>query len=107
MAGLGFEMRAVDAVAHQGGPDMGEMDPDLVGTASLQLAGEQGRDRLAVARVKRFLHLPMGDRLAATLADRHFFPGVRMAVDWRLDRAALAVRHTPHKAQKPAGPPPG
>ena len=61
VAGLGLEVRAIDGVAHQGVADMGEMDPDLVGAAGLELAGQQHRDRLAVAAVKRFLQLPMGD----------------------------------------------
>lgn len=39
MTGFGFEMRAIDAVAHQGMADMGKMDPDLVGAAGLELAG--------------------------------------------------------------------
>ena len=46
--GLGAEARAVDRIADQGVADMGQMDPDLVGAAGLQPAGQQARDRLAV-----------------------------------------------------------
>ena len=78
---------------------MGEMDPDLMGAAGLELAGQQRRDRLAVAAVEGFLDLPMGDGLAAALAHRHFLPGMRMAVDRRIDGAALAVGHVPGEGQ--------
>ena len=37
----------------------------------------------------------MGDGLAAALAHRHFLPRMRMAVDRRIDGAALPVRHAP------------
>src|SRR3954453_10946332 len=97
MAGFGFEMGAIDAVAHQGMADMGEMHPDLVGAAGLELASQQRRDRLAVASLKSLLDLPVGDRLAAALAHRHFLPGMRMTVDRRLDRAALPAGHSPDK----------
>ena len=46
---------------------------------------------------KGLLDLPMGDRLAAALAHRHFLPGMRMAVDRRIDRAALPVRARPRR----------
>src|SRR5260370_27016488 len=97
MAGLGFEMRAIHAVAHQGVADMGEVYPDLMGAAGLELAGEQRRDRFAVAPVKGFLDLPVGDRLAAGVTYCHFLPGIRMPVDRRIDGAALAVRDTPYE----------
>ncbi len=35
--GLCLEVRTVDAVAHQGVTDMGEVDPDLVGPPGLKL----------------------------------------------------------------------
>src|SRR4030081_1623112 len=97
MAGLGFEMRAIDAVAQQRMTDMGEVHPDLMGAAGLKLAGEQRRHRFAVAPVKELLDFPVGDRLAAGVTYRHFLPGVRMAVDRRIDGAALAVRHSPYE----------
>ena len=65
MAGLGFEVRAVDAVAHQRVADVSKMDPDLVGAPGLELARQQRRDRLAVPALEALLELPMGDRLAA------------------------------------------
>ena len=60
-----------------------------------ELAGQQGRDRLAVAPVEGFLGVPMGDGLAAAVAHRHFLAGIGMAVDRRIDGAALAVGHVP------------
>ena len=45
---LGLEPGAVNLVAHQRMAEMGEMDADLVGPSGLELAGEQGRDWLAV-----------------------------------------------------------
>ena len=42
-AGLGLEVRAIDAVAKQGMADMGEVDPDLMGASGLELAGESAR----------------------------------------------------------------
>ncbi len=97
MAGLGFEVRTIDGIAHQGVADMGEMHPDLMGAAGLELAGQKRRDRFAVAPVKGLLDLPMGNRLAAAFAHRHFLPGKSMPVDRRVDRAALAVRHAPYE----------
>src|SRR3982074_3979609 len=102
MAGLGFEMRAIDAVAQQRMADMGEVPPDLMGAAGLELAGEQRRDWFAVAPVKELLDLPVGDRLAAGVTYRHFLPGVRMAVDRCIDGAGLAGRHSPYERQDEA-----
>ena len=95
VAGLGLEVRAIDAVAQQRMADMGEMHPDLMGAAGLELAGQQRGDRLAVAPVEGFLDFPMGDGLAAAFAHRHFLPRMRMPVDRRIDGAALAVGHVP------------
>ena len=47
-------MGAVDGVAEQGVADMGEMHPDLMGAAGLELAGELRGDRLAVVTVVSF-----------------------------------------------------
>src|SRR6266700_5973378 len=99
MAGLGLEMRAIDGITQQGMADMGEMHPDLVGAAGFEPAGEEGTDGLAVAPLEALLDLPMRDRLAATLADRHLLPGARVAVDGCVDRAALPVRHAPGESQ--------
>ena len=60
VAGLGFEMRAIDAIAHQRMADMGQMHPDLMGASGLQLAGQQGGDRLAVAPVEGSPRFPNG-----------------------------------------------
>ena len=48
VAGLGLEVGAVDGIAQQGMPDMGEVHPDLMGAPGLELAGEQRGDRLLV-----------------------------------------------------------
>src|SRR5260370_40575740 len=97
MAGFGLEMRAIDAVAEQRMADMGEMHPDLMGAPGLELAGQERRDRLAVAPGEGFLDLPVGDRLAAAFAHRHFLPGMRMPVDRRVDGAALAGWDAPYE----------
>src|SRR5882724_1349799 len=83
MTGLGLEMWAIDGISHQGMADMGEMHPDLMGPPGIEPAGEEAGDRPAVASRKCFPDLPMGDRLAAALAHRHFFPGVGVPVDRR------------------------
>jgi hypothetical protein len=95
MAGLGLEVRAIDGIAHQRVADVSHMHPDLMGAAGLELAGEKRGDRLAVAPGKRFLHLPMGDGLAAARAHRHFLTRMRMTVDRRIDSSALPVGHAP------------
>src|SRR5438132_7668434 len=96
---LGLEMRAIDGIAHKRVPDMGEVDTDLVGAPSLELAGQQRCDRLAVAPGKALQDFPMRHRLAATLAHRHLVPRIWVAVDRRIDRAAMAARQTPRKGQ--------
>src|SRR3954471_23702121 len=75
--GLGLEMRAVDGIAQQRVPDMGQMHPDLVGAAGFQLAGEQRGNRLAVPAIKRLRDLPMRHGLSAALAHRHLLPRMR------------------------------
>src|SRR5258708_6269296 len=79
--------------------DMSQMDPDLMGAAGLELAGEETGDRLAIAAVKGLAHFIMGDRSAAAVSHRHLLPGVRMAVDRGVDRAAGAARHAPGKGE--------
>src|SRR4051812_43081312 len=95
MARLGLEVWTIDGIAHQRVANMREMNPDLVSATSLEVAGEEGGDRLAVAARERFPDLQMRDRLAAAVAHRHFLAGVRMAVDRRIDGPALPVRHPP------------
>src|SRR5260370_42177315 len=105
MAGLGFEMRAIDAVAQQRMADMGEVHPDLMGAPGLELAGQERRDRLALAPVEGFLDLPMGNGLAAAFAHRPFLSGMRMPVDRRVDGAALAGGAAPYRGHVGAPPP--
>ena len=96
LIGLGFEMRAVDAVTHQGVTDISEVHPDLMGAAGLELAGEEGGDRFAVVAMEGFLHRPVGDRLAAIPAHGHFLAGIRVAVDRGVYGAARRIRMTLH-----------
>ena len=79
--------------------DMGQMHPDLMGAAGLELAGQQRRDRFAVTPVEGFQDLPMGDGLAAAVAHRHLLAGMGMPVDRRIDGAAQPVRHAPDQRQ--------
>src|SRR5205085_7094575 len=81
----------------QGMADMGKIYPDLMGAPSLELTGQQRRDRFAVAPLEAFLDLPMGHGLTAALAHRHFLAGMRMAVDRLVHRAALPAWHPPDK----------
>ncbi len=57
------------------------------------------RHRLAVRPLESLDDLPVGDRVAAAFAHRHLVPGMRMAVDRRVDGAAGAVRHPPDKGE--------
>src|SRR5579864_5144381 len=82
--GFGAKTAAVDLVAHDRVADRGQMDPNLVGSAGFQPAGyEAGHRRRGLfrfsgladpsrSRLSRVAleHLPMGDRLAAALANR-------------------------------------
>ena len=99
VAGLGLEVRAIDGIAHQGVADMAEVHPDLMGSPGLELAGEKRGDRLAVAPLIRRLQFPMRDRLASARTHRHFFAGIGMPVDRRVDRAALPAGHAQTKAK--------
>src|SRR5258707_12104242 len=89
MAGLGLEVRAIDGIAQQGMADMGQMHPDLVGAAGLELTGQQRRDRLAVAPVEGFLDFPVGNPLPAGATYRHFLPGIWVPVDRRVQGTRL------------------
>lgn len=97
LAGLGLEAGAINLVAEQRMAEMGEVDTDLVGPSGLELAGQQGGDRLAVFPGEGFQHLPMGHGFAAALADGHFLAIMRMPVDRLIDGAAGPVRHAPDK----------
>src|SRR5579864_7600448 len=99
MAGFRFEMRPVDRITEQRMAGMGEMDPDLVRAPRLQPAGQQRGDRLAIVAVEGLADFPMGDRLAPTLAHRHFLPRMRMPVDRRDDRAVRPTRYAPDKGE--------
>src|SRR5262245_16532342 len=76
---FGLEARPVDRITHQWVTNMGEMDADLVGPASLQVAGEQARDWFGVGPRKGLEFLPVGDGLAAIGPHRHLVAGMGMA----------------------------
>src|SRR5689334_18425071 len=92
-------MRAVDGIAEERVADMGQVHPDLMGAAGFELAGQQRRDRLAVRAIEDLLYFPMGDGLAAALTHRHLLARMWVAVDRRVDGAALPVRHAPDKGK--------
>src|SRR5688572_20443208 len=93
------ESRPVDRIADQGVAGMGQVDPDLVGAAGLQPAGQQARYRLAVGAYEALQHLPMGDSLPAALPDRHLVPGMGVAVDRLLDGAPGPVGRPPDEGE--------
>src|SRR3954469_19235145 len=76
--GPGLEARPIDRIAHERMADMGEMDPDLMGPAGLELAGQKTRDGLAVGAGISLEHLPVGHRLAAVRAYRPLVAGMGM-----------------------------
>ena len=99
LAGLGLEVRTIDVVAHQGVTGMGEMDPDLVGAAGFELAGEEGGDGLAVPAIENLPRLPMGDGLAPALANRHLLAGMGVTIDRRINGPMPAVGRSPGEGQ--------
>src|ERR1019366_10441365 len=98
-AGLGLEAGAVAGVAQDGVADMGKVDPDLVGAAGLQGAGEQAGDRLAVGPKKAFQQLPMGHRRAAASAHGALGAGKRIAVERSVDGAFRAAGRAPDEGE--------
>src|SRR4051812_46222531 len=107
--GLGLESGSVDVVSQEGMADMRQMDADLTGPTGLKPAGQQAGGRRA-ARPARGVrasialqHLPVGDGLAAPLADRLAVAGPWMAVDRRVDRALGPVRRAPREGQIATG----
>src|SRR5581483_5707294 len=96
---LSLEALAVELVAEERVPDMGEVHPDLVRASGLQSAGKEARDSLAVGPGIALQHLPMGDGCAAALAHRAFFPRMRVPVERRVDRPARALRRVPDEGE--------
>src|SRR6476469_569066 len=78
-AGSGLESGPIGRVPQNGVPDMGEMDPDLVGAARFAGAGEKAGQRLSVRAGKSLEHLPMGNRVPTVLAHALFVAGVGVA----------------------------
>src|SRR5262245_50230566 len=98
-----LEPAAVDLVAQQWVSDRGEVDADLVRAPGLEPAGNEARDRRAVAPPLAFEYLPMRDRRAAARAHRHLLARVRVAADRLVDGAARALRYAPDKGEIAAG----
>src|SRR6266702_7398825 len=80
-----LEPAAVDLVPQEGVTDRGEVDADLVRAPALEPAGNETRDRRAVAAAIALEQLPMRDRGAAPRAHRHLLARVRMAPDRLVD----------------------
>src|SRR5688572_14568280 len=89
---LGAIAGGISLIAEQRVTDMGEVDADLMGPASLQPAVEQARDRqvliFAVPAGVGLQQVPMGDRLTAALAHRALVACTGVPVERRVDRAA-------------------
>src|SRR5208283_5865377 len=103
---LGAESRSIDIVAQERIADRGQMDPNLVGATGFEPTGEQACDRLAGAGAPASFrpaitleHLPMSDRLAAVLADRHAVARLRVTADRPVDGTARPVGRAPDKGQ--------
>ena len=85
------------------------MDPNLVRAAGFEPAREQACHRLAglfagaaPASFRPAIaleHLPMSDRLASALADRHAVAGLRVPADRPVDGAAWPVGRAPDEGQ--------
>src|SRR5262245_13455037 len=104
---LGLEPGSVDVVAEQGVADRGKVDADLMGAASLQPAGQEARDWLAVGATIPLKGFPVRDRLAAALADRHLVAGAGVAVDRLVDGATRPLGGAPDERQITAPQRPG
>src|SRR5262249_50628587 len=107
LASFGFEAAAIDRVAEERMSDRGKVDADLVRAPGLEPAGDEARDRRAIAAVVAFEPLQRGDRRAPAYAHRHLVADARMAADRLVDGAARPLRHAPHErqvaaAQRPA-----
>src|SRR5215471_3050441 len=97
--GFGLEPGPVGRVPQNGVSDMGEMDPDLVGTPRFEGAGEKAGQRLSVGSEKTFQHLPVGDRVPTVLTHALFVASVGVASEWGINRALRAIRRTPNESQ--------
>src|SRR5260370_41840178 len=78
---LRLETAAVDFVPQERVSDRGQVDADLVRAPALEPAGEEARDRRAVAADTAFEQLPMGHRRAAARAHRHLLAQARGGAD--------------------------
>src|SRR6185437_2141797 len=98
-AGLGLEAGSVSSVAQDRVADMGEVDPDLVGTAGIQGAGQKARGRLAVGAGVALQHFPMRYRRPAALAHRAPFSGSRVAIEGCVDGALWPTGRSPDQSE--------
>src|SRR5262245_25615508 len=97
--GFGLESGSVGRVPQNGVSEVGEMDPDLVGTPRFEGTGEKAGQRLSVGSGKTFQHLPMGNRVPTILTHALFVSGVGVASEWGVDRALGAIGRTPDESQ--------
>src|SRR5262245_59440250 len=75
------------------------MDPDLVGPAGFEPAGEEARNRLAVGAGVALEHLPMGHCLAAVAAHRHLVACAGVAAERLVDGSSRSVGGAPDEGK--------
>src|SRR5260370_42424920 len=90
---LRLEPAAVDFVPQEWVSDRGQVDADLVRAPALEPAGEEARDRRAVAADIAFEQLPMGHRRASARAHRHLLAPAPGAAARLVGAAAAALWH--------------
>ena len=98
-AGFGPEPGTVGYVPKNRVSDMGEVDPDLVGTPGFEGTGEQASQGLSVWSGETFQHLPMGHCGPTVLTHGLFVAGMRMTSEWGADRSLRTIRRTPNQGQ--------
>src|SRR5439155_3147935 len=94
-----LEPAAINLVPQERVSDRGQVDADLMRAPAPEPAGNEARDRRAVAAAIALEHLPMRDRGAAAGAHRHLLARVRVAADRLVDAAARALRHAPDEGE--------
>lgn len=99
LRGPGSVGRAIERVSQNGVAHMGHMDPDLVGSTSLEMAGYAGHEGI-IGRSETLLALIVGYRVARALCvdrpgDSDFEPVVPRAGQRRINRALGGVWTAP------------
>lgn len=100
--GLRLEGSAIVAVAYERMSDMGQMNPDLMGSTRFKAALQQRRHRLAMAIIGGANRV-MGDGVArigrSERLDGAFCPVCACPPEWRVDRAFWRRRMSPDQGQ--------